>query len=308
MTRPRATSTAYLRRSFAQAVAGPVRSGAEDLFAGVRDCYPRAKRARLEDWLGTLEQRPGIEREALLFIALVCGTRFGIYLPRVEELQAGLWSWLTGDPRNMRPELADLLVSVLTPGLRKELRAREGWRLGPAGPRGKKVGAPPVARGAWATALLVDRYLRRNDVPARPAVEHAHDQAAILTARALTDPAELRRAPRRTGIPDPAKLLGALLEQYEWWLTHDAVHSKDPAPLKSEHHRHADWRRRHRRLHVVLARYGARTLAEETVGRIPTAIWGSGGPQDGVPKGLRGPASQTSATASLRRRPHAVPK
>jgi hypothetical protein len=276
-----------------------VKSGAEDLLAGVRDCYPRAPRARLEDWLETLEQRPGIEREALLFIALVCGTRFGIYLPRVEELQAELWSWLTWHPRNMRRELADILVSVLTPGLWKELRAREGWRLGPAGPRGKKAGALPVARGPWATALVVDRYLRRNDVPARPAVEHALDLAAILTARALTDPSELRRAPRRTGIPDPAKLLGALLEQYEWWVTHDAVHSKDPAPLRSERGRHAAWRRRHRRLNVVLARYGARTLAEETVGRIPTAIWDSGGPQDGVPEGLRGPASQTPAWAPL---------
>ena len=308
MTRPRATSPAYLRRSFAQAAAGPVRSGAEDLLAGVRDCYPRAPRVRLEDWLETLEQRPGIEPEALLFLALVCGTRFGIYLPRVEELQAELWSWLTWHPRNMRPELADILVSVLAPGLRKELRAREGWRLGPSGPRGKKVGALPVARGAWATALVVERYLRRNEVPARHAVEHALDLAAILTARGLTDPSELRRARRRTGIPDPAKLLLALLEQYEWWVTHDAVHSKDPVPLKSRQDRHADWRRRHRRLNVVLARYGARTLAEETVQRIPTAMWGSGGPQDGVPKGLRAPAPQAAVTASLRRRPRAVRK
>jgi hypothetical protein len=298
----------YPQRSFAQAVAGPVKSGAEDLLEGVRDCYPKARRARLEDWLETLEQLPGLEREALLFLALVCGTRFGIYLPRVEELQAELWSWLTWRPRNMRPELADILVSVLTPGLRKELRAREGWRLGPSGPRGKKVGALPVARGAWATALVVERYLRWNDVPARQAVEQALDLAAILTARGLADPSELRRGQQRTGIPDPGKLLGALLEQYEWWVTHDAVHSQDPAPLRCERSRHADWRKRHRRLRMALVRYGARTLAEETVQRIPTAMWGSGGPQDGAPKGLRGPAPQAAVTVSLRRRQHAVRK
>jgi hypothetical protein len=130
---------------------------------------------------------------------------------------------------------------------------------------------------------VVERYLRRNDVRARIAVEHALELAAILTARELTDPAELRRARRRTGIPDPAKLFGALLEHYEWWVTYDAVHTKDP-------------------------RYGARTLAEETVQRIPTAMWGSGGPQDGVPRGLRGPAPQADVTASLRRPPHAVRK
>jgi hypothetical protein len=139
MPRARIDPGRYARRSFAQVLSGPSKSGAGTLVAGVLELFPRADPERLQNWVEGMHRWPGAETDAVLFLALVSGTRFRIYRPRVEEVQEELWSWLTWHPRNMRAGLAEILVSALTPELRRELKAREGWRLGPAGSRGKKL-------------------------------------------------------------------------------------------------------------------------------------------------------------------------
>jgi hypothetical protein len=273
MARVRPSSSGHAGRDFAQAVAGLAKSGADTLLGGVLESFPRAKSERLKGWLQELPNDPGVEKEPLLFLALVCGTRFGIYLPRVDELQTELWQWLTWHPRNMRSELAELLTSALTPVLERELKARQGWRLGPSGSRTKKPGRPPISRGAWAAALVAERYLRWNQVPAGEAVGQALDLAAILTRREVAEPAQLRRAPGATGIPDVEELLDALLEQFEWWVTHDAVRAEDPAPLRCQRKQYAAWRKQHRTLASVLKRLGADSIARDVLTRIPREVW-----------------------------------
>jgi len=128
---------------------------------------------------------------------------FGIYQPEVSEILRELWEWLTWNPRNMKPELVDLVVDALAPQLQRELRARKGWRVGPSGDREKKPGRPPTSRPAWVAAAAIDTHLRAKGVGALDATDRALELAAILTGREMAAPEELRHA--HMGNPSPAR-------------------------------------------------------------------------------------------------------
>jgi hypothetical protein len=274
MPRPKASSSKYAKRTFGQVVAGPVKSGAETLLGGVLQVFTLVDSTRFEEWLEECDQHPGVEREALLFHSLVCGTRFGVYRSQVAELQTELWQWLTWRPRNMRPELAEMLIEVLTPGLDRELKERENWRLGPSGPRGKQAGRPPVSLGAWAAALAIERYLRRQELRPAKSEPIALDLAAILTSRTMAAPEELRRAHRRLGKPEVDVLASALSGEFEWWVTHEALDAEDPDPGVQARAKYAAWRQRHRPLTKTLATYGADSFARAVLRRMAAGIWG----------------------------------
>ena len=273
MPRDRAKKYDYVKRNFAQAVTGPIKSGAGDLLKGVLELFPKADSKRIDGWIWSLAKWPQVEPEAVLFVTLVCGTRFGIYQPEVSEILRELWEWLTWNPRNMKPELADLVVDALAPQLQRELRARKGWRVGPSGDREKKPGRPPTSRPAWVAAAAIDTHLRAKGVGALDATDRALELAAILTGREMAAPEELRHA--HMGSPSPAELSKVLTAEFEWWVAHDAVMSNKPGPSSGPQPDPLASRATHRSLPNVLARYGARSLAQEVVTRVPSGVWGT---------------------------------
>jgi hypothetical protein len=300
----------FRKRDFAQAVSGPLKSGAEDLLRGVLLAFPKADEGRLETWLGGLRRWPRVEREAVLFVALVCGTRFGIYHPRVNEVLRQLWEWFTWSPRSMPKDLADLMVDALAPRLEKELRAREGWGVGPSGARGKKPGRPPASRAAWVAALVSETYLRDKGLEPADATEKALELAALLTGRKMTAAEELRAARRTLGNLDLKLLCGALGAQFEWSVAHDGVRSSDPPPGSDPLGNPSAWKRRHAPLPHLLAQFGAQSLAEEILQRIPASLWGSQGRSSKrqVPKRSRKPQRQVPAVAGAAHPKRSVPK
>ena len=273
MTSGRTKRYNYVRRDFAQAVSGPIKSGAESLLQGVLQVFPKADAKRLEDWLGGLAKRSSAEREFLLFAALICGTRFGIYRPEVNEYLRRLWEWLTWQSRNMDEDLADLVVDALAPRLASELRARKGWRVGPFEAGDKPRGRPPASRAAWVAALVADAYMRDKELKAGDATQKALELAAILTRREMAAPEELRKARRALGNPDLDKVCESLATEFEWAVARDGSMSGDPKPEASAET--SEWRRKHAPLANVLKKYGTRPLAERTLRNVRPDLWGS---------------------------------
>ena len=254
---------------------GPIKSGADTLIDGVVQVFPRVGKKRLVHWLEATNSNRRVEEEALLFISLICGVRFGIYYPTVEAVQSDLSEWLTGHPRSMKPELTELVIEALTPGLRKAVATRKEWRVGPSGVLGKRSGRRPTSRSAWVGALVVDRYLRQMGVSVATASDTALELAAILIRRSTGDATELRRTHRQLGKPDVEMLTNALISEFEWWITHDGIRSKDPDPGHGNEAKYSEWRKRHRSLAGVLSLYGTDSLARETLSRLGPAVWGT---------------------------------
>jgi hypothetical protein len=260
-----------------------LKSGAEDLLEGAGQLFPKMDTGRLGVWLKSLRE-PASASETLLFIALVCGTRFGIRLPEVNDVLRQLWEWLTWNPRNMSHDLADLVVDALAPALERELEGRENWRVG-------------------VTALVADSYFREVGLGPAEATERSLELAAILTGRELAVPEELRRAKRELGIPDLRRLIKVIREQYEWWVERDAIVSGDQSS-PSEPAARAARALNHRSLRSALKKYGARTLAELAVNKIPNEAWGNAS----VPKRPSKSARQVAVVSRSRRRSEPVRK
>jgi len=271
MARTRRRRREYSKRNFVDLARGPDKAGAENLLDGVLDLYPKADRARLEAWLRGAEAHDGVEGDALLFFALVCGTRFRVYSPDVSRVLSRLWQWLTWSPRHMDHDLAALVVDSMAPGLEREFKAREGRRVGPGAAAEKVRGRPPASRGAWVTASVTDSYLRRAGLSAADATERTLELAAILTGRELAAPEELRRS---HGVTDCLQLADALTAQFDWWVEHDGLglYFSEPRPARFQVGKKS--RHRHTPLPTVLKRIGSQTLAELVVGRIPPKLWG----------------------------------
>jgi hypothetical protein len=269
MARTRKRKRAYPKPTFVDALRGPEKAGAETLLEGVLDLYPKADGKRLEAWLSDVDGDSGIERDAVLFFALVCGTRYRVYLPVVNKVLSRLWQWLTWSPRHMDRDLAALLVDALAPALDREFKAREGRRVGPGLASEKLSGRPPTSRGACVTALAIDGHLRRAGVPAADATERSLELAAILTGRELVAPEELRRTQALFGGPGRGRLADALSAHFEWYVDHDGLSSGSPKRSV----RRDRWRRDHTSLSNVLKRIGSQTLAEQVVARIPPTLW-----------------------------------
>jgi hypothetical protein len=271
MARTRRRKHEYSKRSFVDLARGPAKAGAESLLDGVLDLYPKADQARLRAWLKVVETHDGVEGTALLFFALVCGTRFRVYSPDMAKVLSRLWQWLTWAPRHMDQDLAALVVDALAPALEREFKTREGRRVGPGAAAEKVRGRPPVSRGAWVTASVTDGYLRQAGLGAADAKERTLELAAILTGREMASPEELRQA--NAALSNRLRLARALQEQLDWWVEHDDVGSASPGPESARPPGRSEWRRRHALLSSVLKRVGSQTLAEIVVARIPPAHW-----------------------------------
>jgi hypothetical protein len=271
MGRSRRQLPAFRRRSAMEAPV-PLSEVPRTLEAGVLHVFPDANPRRLAAWLKEVVEYPGVEREFLLFVALLAGIRLRVTREDLAQVLEGLWAWLTSMPKRLKPELADLLLEALAPALTAAVEQR-GWQFGSAGKRVRRQGRPPASRAVWTTALLADCYLQQAGVAGARARELAVSLAAVLLGRQEAGVSELYRArglPRR---PDPKKLLAAIEERFADWLGREAMQQHDPAPEEDDATEFAGWRARHRPLTQVLGMYGTERFAQLILEELPDDLW-----------------------------------
>ncbi len=233
--------------------------------------FPDLDRKKLAAWVKEVRRLRTVEPEEPLFAVLVCGVRLGVYGPAIAAVQAELHQWLTWHPRNMRAELADMLVEALTPALAQAVE-RQGWRVGPWGRPGLKGGHPPLASAAWAAAAVTEHRLRRGGVESSQARELAYALAALLLWRNSVEPYEFYRERKKRGALAVESLSTELAQQYEWWVTHDGVRQSDEPPSEDDR-AYGVWRRQHRSLRWVLRKFGSDSIAHRSLSRMPDALW-----------------------------------
>ncbi len=121
--------------------------------------FPDANPRKLERWIDNVIRETSAEPEVLLFAALLCGAQFRIKHPEVQAAMGDLWRWLRQHPQDMNPELAELVIEAIGPGMVRAIEAR-GWLRGwPEGTHVSRKGAPPKNRGAWVAGFLIDNFL-----------------------------------------------------------------------------------------------------------------------------------------------------
>ena len=242
------------------------------LEGGVGWAFPDSNPGRLAAGVESVRAIEGVEAEPLLLMALLSGVRLQVARDDLVSVLGQLWSWLTSRPRSLPPPLAELVIEALRPELKRVIEGR-GWRFGAEGEPVRKRGRPLAARVAWTAALLVERALRRAGTRAGTPKEFALALVAVLLGRRSVEAAELYRARKRMGNPDPSSLALAIRERYETWLEREGRQLRDPAPDRADGAAYASWRASHRALTQLLGIYGAPTFAGQLLSELPAHLW-----------------------------------
>jgi hypothetical protein len=246
-------------------------SGASTLQTCVMQIFPDASPKKLERWIQRVIGETSAEPELLLLAVLICGAQFRIKHPEVQAALGDLWSWLTLYPRDMNPELAELVIEAIGPGMVRAIEAR-GWLRGwPEGTYVGRKGAPPKNRGAWVAGFLVDDFLsqlksRSSKVPL------SADLVSILLGR-KAEPNEFYRYRKKVKHDDILRLSQEVACEYEHWLIQDGVRARDFYSLPQGPEKYQAWRARHRPLFEILRDFPGEQLSFVVLSRIPAALW-----------------------------------
>ncbi len=290
----------YLKRSWADELFNPPPPEPRTLKAGICAAFPDANPKKLAAWVKKIRASTKSEPELpelLLFSALICGIHFRITHPEVVSVLEDLWKWLTWHPRNMKPDLAELLIEAWTPGVTRAVE-RRGWQRGwPGGPHIRARGHPPTARGAWVAALLAEHYLRETAV--QKAVVHATALASVLLGREA-EPNEFYKFRGEIAEGVVGEIARMIAERYEWSVEQDGVRQRDFAPLRFEKpseeplrlmsvprpeatlkvltirglvKEYPEWRERHKALSATLSAFTCEGVARGVLEKIPDKLW-----------------------------------
>ena len=233
--------------------------------------FPDANPKKLERWIHRVTGETSPEPELLLFAVLLCGAQFRIKHPEVQAALGDLWSWLTQHPRDMTPELAELVIEAIGPGMVRAIEAR-GWLRGwPEGTYVSRKGAPPKNRGAWVAGFLVADFLSQFK-PRSSKVLLSADLVSILLGRKV-DPNEFYRNRKKVNRDDIRGLSQEAAFEYEHWLTQDGVRARDLFALPNGPEEYQAWRARHRPLFEILRDFPGEQLPFVVLKRIPEALW-----------------------------------
>jgi hypothetical protein len=224
----------------------------------VLQVFPDANPTRLEEWQDGLGN---VAAEPLLFMAMVCGVNFRITPPDVTKARENLWTWLTGGDHYLDEELAEVVMEVLSPQVARVIEARGYKRGWPKGEYVSKKGRPPVSRGAWVAAFLVEQYLRDVGVKATPAKGQAADLASVLLGRPYIELNEFYRIRKRVPKFNVVELTGKLAEEYNHWVEQDKLYRSPEGQI------------RHESLRNVLLYMGYEGLCGTILGKIPQDLW-----------------------------------
>ena len=237
----------------------------------VMQVFPDANPKKLERWIHRVTGETSAEPELLLFTALLCGTQFRIKHPEVQAALGDLWSWLRQQPQDMNPELAELVIEAIGPGMVRAIEAR-GWLRGwPEGIYVRRKGAPPKNRGAWVAGFLVEDLL--NQFKSRSSkVPLSTDLVSTLLGR-KAEPNEFYRFRKKVQAGHIRNLSQEVLCEYEHWLIQDGVRTRDVYSLPQGSEKYHAWRAQHRPLSDILRTFPGDQLPFVVLKRIPAGLW-----------------------------------
>ena len=233
--------------------------------------FPDANPKKLERWIHRVTGETSSEPELLLFAAFLCGAQFRIKHPEVQAALGGLWSWLRQHPQDMKPELAELVIEAIGPGMVRAIEAR-GWLRGwPEGTYVSRKGAPPKNRGAWVAGFLVEQLLSQFN-PRSSKVPLSADLVSTLLGR-KAEPGEFYRFRKKVNTDDLRKLSQEIACEYEHWLIQDGVRARDFYSPSQGPEEYQAWRTRHRPLSEILRDFPGEQLPFVVLSRIPGVLW-----------------------------------
>jgi hypothetical protein len=270
----------------------------QTLEAGLLDLFPGAKREELEGWKDRIQKEADLEPNLLFFVALLCGTHYRVTRAEPKLVLEEVRAWLTSIPKSLPPQVADVVIESLAPGIERVLRAR-GWRSGPEDRPATVKGRPPEAPGAWAAGVLADAEFRRVGFSDPKAVKEAIAFASLLLGRAVAS-SEFYAARQASRSHPVDLLLDAIRYRYQL-LQFDIGHLwLNPAPSREDQSAYQAWRERYRDLRYELAFLGCEQTAREVLGAIPGELWLPGPGLAGSSAGPRKRAAKRSAPKRLR--------
>ncbi len=249
----------------------------QNLYDCIKEMFPETRPQRLCEWLETMKKK-SVEQEPLLFIALICGAHCRTLSPEMQlkDVQEYLYHWLAGgdDLHRMRPDVAELLVAVLTPGIRKEIEERCSRSGLPDGEQFRTRSGIPEFRGAWVAALAIENH----STQAGMELTQAKDQAVKLISVLLGKEEEnaLREFNRYYKVAPKdviSNLTRKLMEEYTFWMRQDGVYGGDGEPPQDQVEKHWQWKSRHKSLQILFQQNGCQRFCDLVVSRIKPELW-----------------------------------
>jgi hypothetical protein len=251
--------------------------GSQNLYDCVKEIFPDTRPKRLREWQEMM-QKKSVEPELLLFIASICGTHFRIISPdlQLKDVQEYLYRWLAwgDDLHRMRPDVAELVVAAVSPGIKRELNARGHQRRLPAVEHFRKKGRVPQFRGAWVAALIIEYHFVQDGME----LTHATDQVVKLISVLLDKKEEnVLREFNRLYKDAPkdviSDLTGELTKEYKFWMVQDGVYGGDVEPPRDQVEKYTEWKSRHKSLQNLFKQNGCERFCDLVVSRIKFDQW-----------------------------------
>jgi len=252
-------------------------AGYRTLYDCVREIFPDTRPPKLRAWRDMMEKQ-AVEPDILLFMAVMCGSHFRIISPELQlkDVQEYLYSWLArgDDLHRMRPDVAELIVAAMTPGIRREINLR-GQQPGVTNNAytGRR-GTIPQFRGAWVAALIIDTHFTQSGMEAT----RTRDLVAKLISVLLeTEEKRAQHVFNKLYNDAPkdiiAELTQALRTEYGFWISQDGVYGDDLEPPQEQAEKHAEWKSRHKSLQNLFKQNGCDRFCDLVISRIKYDLW-----------------------------------
>ncbi len=249
----------------------------QNLYDCVKEIFPDTRPKRLREWREMM-QKNSVEPELLLFIASICGTHFRIISPdlQLKDVQEYLYRWLAwgDDMHRMRPDVAELVVAAVSPGIRRELNARGHQRGLPDGEHFHRKGRVPQFRGAWVAALIIENHFTQVGMELTQAKDQVVKLISVLLEKkeenALREFNRLYKDAPKDVISD---LTGELIKEYEFWVAQDGVYGGDVEPPQDQVEKYSEWKSRHKSLQNLFKQNGCERFCDLVVSRIKYGLW-----------------------------------
>ncbi len=256
---------------------GRYESTNEGLAGCVSEIFPKIKPDELNQWIAKT-QAGSIDPDPILFIALVCGAHFRSLPPedRLKKTLAYLFDWLVrgDDQHRMSPDVAEMVVDALTPGIRKKIK-KGGHQIGlPEGRLSRKRGRIPDTRGAWVAAAVVETYLIQKRIKKTAPRDHALRLVSLLlNKKEKSAQVELNRFYTNTPNNAIADLTEQLTQTYKLWVKQDGANAGDYEPPKNQTDEHSKWKSQHKSHQYVIKQWGCEQYCNVMLGYIKNDLW-----------------------------------
>jgi hypothetical protein len=256
---------------------GSSQPDSQNLYECVKEIFPDTRPQRLREWREMMEKE-SVEPEPLLFMASICGTHFRIISPdlQLEDVQEYIYRWLAwgDDMHRMRPDVAELIVEAITPGIKREINARGHQRGLPDGEHFRRKGKIPQFRGAWVAALIIENHLTQTGMELTNAKDYVVKLISVLLekkeANAYREFSRLYKDAPKDIICD---LRDELFREYKFWMIQDGVYGGDLEPPQDQVEKHSEWKARHRSLQNLFKQNGCERFCDLVVSRIKYGLW-----------------------------------